>query len=301
MNRIRGVSRDQLMLFPEALDDFVAQDNPVRFIDDCIDSLDFQTLSFQHAILRETEPPIPSRRSLEALYLWFPNRIRSSRMLERVSHRNLEVTCLIKRLTPDFPGRDRLDHRRLSQRQPPALSPGVPRIQPLLPSADLFSGDLVAIDGSIFKAAKRRDHNITRKQPKRTIKHHWDQGHFPSPGQCRLTRGLSNARAEIALKVLAYRSCSLTAQQKKSDQGPGGAHNDRSPDVIRVPFSCRILGMFSPGSDPVPSFEGGGSPASFTYHTVWQVVRRPRWSSIQLPHASLGSYRRLVAFASHKQ
>jgi transposase len=54
MEHIQGTDRDQLTLFPEALDDYIAQDNPVRFIDAFVDTLDLQGLGFTHAIPAET-------------------------------------------------------------------------------------------------------------------------------------------------------------------------------------------------------------------------------------------------------
>jgi transposase len=165
MDHIQGASRDQLTLFPEALDDFIAQENPVRFIDAYIDSLDFQNLSFRHAILQETGRPPYHPADLLKLYLYgYLNRIRLSRMLERESHRNLEVTWLIKRLTPDF--KTIADFRR-DNRQP--IRQVCREFTLFCHQLDLFSGDLVAIDGSKFKAVNRRERNITRKQLKRTV------------------------------------------------------------------------------------------------------------------------------------
>ncbi len=165
MDHIQGASRDQLTLFPEALDDFIVQENPVRFIDAYIDSLDFQSLSFRHATLQETGRPPYHPADLLKLYLYgYLNRIRSSRMLERESHRNLEVMWLIKRLTPDF--KTIADFRR-DNRQP--IRQVCREFTLFCRQLDLFSGDLVAIDGSKFKAVNRRDRNITRKQLKRTI------------------------------------------------------------------------------------------------------------------------------------
>lgn len=57
MNHIQGQSREQLTLLPEALDDYISQDNPVRFLDTFVDSLDIERLGFQHAILKETGRP----------------------------------------------------------------------------------------------------------------------------------------------------------------------------------------------------------------------------------------------------
>ena len=57
MDHIRGLSRNQLTLFPEALDDYISQENPVRFIDAYVDALDLHQLGFRHATLHETGRP----------------------------------------------------------------------------------------------------------------------------------------------------------------------------------------------------------------------------------------------------
>jgi transposase len=38
MHHIDGINRDQLTMFPEALDEYINQDNPVRFIDAFVES-----------------------------------------------------------------------------------------------------------------------------------------------------------------------------------------------------------------------------------------------------------------------
>ena len=47
MDHIRDLSRNQLTLFPEALDDYISQENPVRFIDAYVDALDLHQLGFR--------------------------------------------------------------------------------------------------------------------------------------------------------------------------------------------------------------------------------------------------------------
>ena len=47
MDFIRGVSRDQATLFPERLDDYIDEENPVRFIDVFVDNQDMKALGFQ--------------------------------------------------------------------------------------------------------------------------------------------------------------------------------------------------------------------------------------------------------------
>ena len=49
MSYIRGESREQVYLLPEAIDDYVGADNPVRFLDAFVEQLDLGALGFMHA------------------------------------------------------------------------------------------------------------------------------------------------------------------------------------------------------------------------------------------------------------
>jgi transposase len=163
MKHIEGLNRDQI--HPDALDDYISQENPVRFIDAFLDSLDLKQLGFIHAVLQETGRPPYHPGDLLKLYLYgYLNRIRSSRQLEKESHRNVEVMWLIKRLTPDF--KTIADFRR-SNREPIRL---VCREFTLFcKKLELFSGDLVAIYGSKFKAVNSRAKNFKKEKLKKAI------------------------------------------------------------------------------------------------------------------------------------
>jgi transposase len=139
MDHIKGTDRDQLTLFPEALDDNISRENPVCFIDAYDNSLNLERLGFRHTVLQETGRPPYRPGDLLKLYLYgCLNRVRSSRQLEREAQRNVKVMWLMRRLMRDFPSQARQDHRRLSKKQPAAHSPGLPGIHPLLPSARSF-------------------------------------------------------------------------------------------------------------------------------------------------------------------
>ena len=47
MGHIFGADRSQLLLLPDAVDDYVGPDHPVRFIDAFVDSLDLKEAGFQ--------------------------------------------------------------------------------------------------------------------------------------------------------------------------------------------------------------------------------------------------------------
>ena len=103
MPHIAGHDRSQTLLLPEALDDYVAQDNPVRFIDAFVDGLDLTETGFADVEPKPTGRPGYAPGDLLKLYIYgYLNRVRSSRRLEAETHRNVEVIWLLRHLKPDF-------------------------------------------------------------------------------------------------------------------------------------------------------------------------------------------------------
>src|SRR3989441_12382185 len=101
MSYIRGESREQLYLLPEAIDDYVGPENPVRFLDVFVEKLDLEGLGFQYATPAETGRPPYDPGDLLRLYLYgYLNQVRSSRRLERECNRNVELMWLLNRLAP---------------------------------------------------------------------------------------------------------------------------------------------------------------------------------------------------------
>jgi transposase len=154
---IAGTDRSQAVLLPEVLDDYVGAGNPVRFLDAFVAQLDLGALGFQRAVPAETGRPGYDPGELLRLYVYgYLHRIRSSRRLEQETHRNVELMWLLRRLTPDF--KTIADFRR---DHPQALK-GVCRAFILLcRRLDLFGGELLAIDGSKFRAVNARDRSYT--------------------------------------------------------------------------------------------------------------------------------------------
>ena len=103
MAHISGFERSQLLLLPEAVDDYVGADNPVRFIDAFVDGLDLSAAGFLRVAPRTTGRPGYAPCDLLKLYIYgYLNRVRSSRRLEMECHRNIEVIWLVRALKPDF-------------------------------------------------------------------------------------------------------------------------------------------------------------------------------------------------------
>jgi len=154
---IAGPDRTQAVLLPEVLDDYVGADNPVRFLDAFVAQLDLGALGFQRAVPAETGRPGYDPGDLLRLYLYgYLHRIRSSRRLEQETHRNVELMWLLRRFTPD--------HKTIAdfRRDHPHAVKGVCREFTLLcRQLDLFGGELLAIDGSKFRAVNARERSFT--------------------------------------------------------------------------------------------------------------------------------------------
>lgn len=159
MDYIQGADRHQTLLFPQTLDEYVSPDNPVRFIDVYVDQLDLVRLGFTHARLASTGRPPYRPQDLLKLYIYgYLHKIRSSRALERETHRNIELLWLLAKLQPDF--KTIADFRKNNTDPLKAVCSefiGVCR------HLDLFGGELVAIDGSKFEAVNHSGRSYTRK------------------------------------------------------------------------------------------------------------------------------------------
>ncbi len=163
---IEGENRFQSTLFPESLEDYIAEDNAIRVVDAFVNKLDLKQLGFDRAEPSETGRPGYQPATMLKIYVYgYLNRIQSSRRLERESHRNVELIWLTGRLMPDFKtiADFRKDNRQAIRRVCMEFV-GVCR------ELELFSATLVAIDGSKFKAVNSRDKNFTRKSVKLRLK-----------------------------------------------------------------------------------------------------------------------------------
>jgi transposase len=152
MTHIAGFGRDQLLLLPEAVDDYVEADNSVRFIDAFVDGLDLAGAGFARVEAKATGRPGYAPGDLLKLYIYgYLNRVRSSRRLEREAQRNIEIIWLLRGLKPDF--KTIADFRRDNR----AAFRGVFRQFVLLcRRLDLYGRELLAVDGTRIKAVNNK-------------------------------------------------------------------------------------------------------------------------------------------------
>jgi transposase len=162
---IEGEDRNQSTLFPECLEDYIAEDNPVRVIDVFVDELDLTKLGFGRIALKITGRPAYHPSMLLKLYIYaYLNRVHSSRRIEREAQRNVELMWLTERLSPDH--KTISDFRKVNKK---AVRGVCREFVVLCRRLNLFTQALVVIDGSKFKAVNNRDKNFTRAKMKRRL------------------------------------------------------------------------------------------------------------------------------------
>jgi transposase len=161
---VEGVDRGQITLFPALLDDYVAEDNPVRAVDVFVDELDLDKLGFSVQPLDTGRPGYHPRIMLKLYIYGYLNRIPSSRRLERECQRNIEMIWLTGQLAPDF--KTIADFRKDNGK---AIREVCREFVALCRKLDLLSAASVAIDGSKFKAINARDKNFTEAKMKRRL------------------------------------------------------------------------------------------------------------------------------------
>lgn len=161
---IEGENRYQSTLFPERLDDFVAEDSAARVIEHFVEGLDISGLGFKAEPADTGRPGYHPRTMLKIYIYGYLNQIVSSRKLEKEAARNVELMWLTQRLTPDF--KTIADFRKDNGE---AIRLVCREFVMICRKLDLLNDTLVAIDGSKFKAVNNRDRNFTRAKMKRRI------------------------------------------------------------------------------------------------------------------------------------
>ena len=157
---IEGTDRAQSTLFPECLEDWIDEDNPVRVIDIFVEELDLGELGFSGVDPEVTGRPSYHPSVLLKLYIYgYLNRVQSSRRLEREALRNVEVMWLVGRLAPDH--KTIADFRKDNGR---AIRQVCARFVALCRVMGLLTEASVVIDGSKFQGGEQPRQELHTRQ-----------------------------------------------------------------------------------------------------------------------------------------
>lgn len=240
MVHVTGIAREQITLFPEAIEDYISVENPVRFLDAFVDSLALAALGFRHATVKETGRPPYDPADLLKLYLYgYLNRIRTSRLLERETTRNLEVLWLLKRLSPD--------HKTISdfrKDNAEALRETFKQFVLTCKQLELFGNELVAIDSTKFKASNARDRVKDKEQLDKSITRINE-----SIGRYLAQLDENDAaedrvvveRAELSKEQLQQKIDALKQQKETLEQARSELENSGEKHISLTDPDCRLM------------------------------------------------------------
>ena len=164
MGYIQGVDRNQIILMPDTLDDYIGTDNEVRAIDAFIDSLDIASMGFKAEPAREGRPGYDPHDMLKLYMYGYLNHIRSSRRLQKEASRNVELMWLLRKVVPDF--RCKADFRKDNAK---AIKEVFKAFIKLCNEAGLLSHESVVIDGSKFRAVNADNKSYVSSNAKKVL------------------------------------------------------------------------------------------------------------------------------------
>jgi len=165
MEYLQGELREQTVLFETCIDDMVPEDNTVRLIDQFVNALNLDQMGFK-VLAPKGRPPYNPADLLKLYIYGYMNRMRSSRVLEKECHRNLEVIWLLKTLKPD--------HNTISRFRkdnPKAIKRVFRHSVALAKNFNLIGGVLIAGDSTKLRAQNSKKNNYNKKKIKRHLEY----------------------------------------------------------------------------------------------------------------------------------
>ena len=164
MGYIQGADRNQVILLPDTLNDYVGGDNEVRAIDAFIDSLDISLMGFKADPAKEGRPGYDPRDMLKLYMYGYLNHIRSSRRLQKEASRNVELMWLLRKVVSDF--RCIADFRKDNAKSIREVFRAFVR---LCNKAGMLSHESVVIDGSKFRAVNADNKSYVSSNAKKVL------------------------------------------------------------------------------------------------------------------------------------
>ena len=165
---IVGGDRNQVNIFPMCLDEMIDEDNSARVIDILVETFDLKAMKFTYSETKKVGRKPYDPKDMLKLYIYgYFNGIRSSRKLEKECKRNIEMMWLINSLKPDF--KTIADFRKDNKK---ALIQVFKQFSMICDDLKLYGKEIVAIDGSKFRASNSRHKNFTKRKVEKIINHH---------------------------------------------------------------------------------------------------------------------------------
>lgn len=153
-----GQDRNQMVLFPQSIDQYVPDDHPVRAYDAFVDTLDFEQLGITINNRKVGNSQYDPRAMLKLLLYGYSYGTRSSRKLEREVYNNLSFIWLMKNLKPD--------HKTIAEfrrKNKAALKRSLKLCAQLCIKLDLISGNTLFVDSTKVRASAGKANQHKKK------------------------------------------------------------------------------------------------------------------------------------------
>ena len=241
---IEGLSRKQTFLLPKKIEEYVETDNPVRFIDAYVNTLDMEKLGFTHSTPQNLGRPAYNPKDLCKLYLYGGlNHIRSSRKLERESKTNLEAMWLLKGLAPDF--KTIADFRKDN---PQAIGALFKQFVSFLKELSLYGAKQVTVDGTKLRAVNSNDKAFTQralakriKVMEKSVKHYLEELDAQDKQEASDEQQAGSESSEVAKAFEVDKLAALLEKKQKSEQILGKMQKSGQKEVALTDPDCRQM------------------------------------------------------------
>jgi len=157
--------RNQAVLFPQSIDEYIEKDAPVRAYDVIVDSMNIEELGIDLDPHKVGCPQYDPKAMLKLLVYGYSYGVRSSRKLEREVHYNLSFIWLTGGLKPD--------HKTIAEfrrRNKSVLQKVLKQCAKLCIRLGLIEGNTLFVDGSKIKANASLNNNWTKRRCEKHLK-----------------------------------------------------------------------------------------------------------------------------------
>jgi transposase len=241
---IEGLSRNQTFLLPKTIEEYVQADNPIRFIDAYVNTLDMEKLGFTHSTPQDLGRPSYNPKDICKLYLYGGlNHIRSSRKLERECKTNLEAMWLLKGLAPDF--KTIADFRKDN---PAAIGALFKDFVAFLKNLSLYGAKQVTVDGTKLRAVNSNDKAFTQralakriKVMEKSVKHYLEELDAQDEQEASDEQQTGSASGEEAKAFEVDKLTALLEKKEKSEEILDKMEKSGQKEVALIDPDCRQM------------------------------------------------------------
>ena len=158
-------NRQQMELFPQSIEDYVADDDPVRAYDAFVDALDFNKLGIVLDQNKVGNPEYDPKAMLKLIVYGASYGIRSSRKFERAVYHNISFIWLMSGLKPD--------HKTISEfrrNNKAAIAKVLKQCARLCIELGLIEGNTLFVDGTKIRGNASIKNTWTKEKCEKRLK-----------------------------------------------------------------------------------------------------------------------------------